>query len=136
MDNPATPTATVLETGTMGRVAYGRIAPNADLVGSIEALCHAQGFRHAFVRAALGSLVDACLEGTSGTITRIAGPAVELVSLSGEIRPGPDGHPRAALSGIVAGPDGVVAGGLFVAGANLVCTTLEATLEEWMPVSE
>ena len=49
-----------VEAGAMGRVAYARVAPNEDLVTSIEKLCVAEGFRHAFVRGALGSLVDAC----------------------------------------------------------------------------
>ena len=49
------------ESGAMGRVAYARIAPNEDLVQGIAKLCVAEGFRHAFVRGALGSLVDACL---------------------------------------------------------------------------
>ena len=50
-----------IENGSMGRVAYARIAPNEDLVQGVEKLCLAEGFRNAFVRGALGSLVDACL---------------------------------------------------------------------------
>ena len=50
-----------VESGRMGRVAYARIAPNEDLVQGVEKLCLAHGFRNAFVRGALGSLVDACL---------------------------------------------------------------------------
>lgn len=30
---------TVVEAGTMGRVAYARIAPNEDLVQGVEKLC-------------------------------------------------------------------------------------------------
>jgi predicted DNA-binding protein with PD1-like motif len=72
-----------VENGSMGRVAYARIAPNEDLVQGVEKLCLAEGFRNAFVRGALGSLVDACLGTIDGKYLRIKGPAVEIVSLAG-----------------------------------------------------
>ena len=124
---------TVVEEGAMGRVAYARIAPNEDLVQGVEKLCLAEGFRNAFVRGALGSLVDACLGTLDGRVRRVAGPAVEIVSLAGEVRSKADGSLRASLSGVVADPEGNVFGGPFVAGANPVCTTFEVTLEEWLP---
>lgn len=122
-----------IESGSMGRVAYGRIAPNEDLVQSVEKLCLAQGFRHAFVRGALGSLVDAVLARPDGSCLLVRGPAAEVVSLAGEVRTQPDGSLRAALTGVVADHDGQVHGGPFVAGANPVCVTFEVTLEEWLP---
>ena len=70
----------MVESGRMGRVAYGRIAPNEDLVQSVEKLCLAQGFRNAFVRGALGSLTDACLAKSDGSCQVIRGPAAEIVS--------------------------------------------------------
>lgn len=121
-----------VETGQMGRVAYGRVGPNEDLVLSVEKLCAAQGFRHAFVRGALGSLVDACLEKADGSCQVIPGP-VEVVSLAGEVRWQPDGSLRAAISGVVVDSDGQVSGGPFVTGANPVCVTFELTVEEWLP---
>ncbi len=117
----------------MGRVAYARIGPNEDLVQSVEKLCVAQGMRHAFVRGALGSLIDACLERPDGACQVVRGPAVEIVSLAGEVRLQPDGTLRAALTGVVADTEGRVHGGPFVAGANAVCVTFEITLEEWLP---
>jgi uncharacterized protein len=123
----------MVESGSMGRVAYGRIAPNEDLVQSVEKLCLAQGFRNAFVRGALGSLVDACLAKSDGSCLLIRGPAAEIVSLAGEVRSQPDGSLQAALTGVVVGTDGQVYGGPFVAGANPVCVTFEVTLEEWLP---
>ncbi|PZU69121.1 MAG: DUF296 domain-containing protein [Rhizobium sp.] len=95
----------------MGRVAYARIAPNEDLVLGVEKLCLAEGFRNAFVRGALGSLVDACLGTRSGDFLQISGPAVEIVSIA-------------------------VYGGPFIAGANPVCMTFEVTLEEWLPTEK
>lgn len=123
----------LIETGVMGRVAYARIAPNEDLVLGVEKFCLAEGFRNAFVRGALGSLVDACLQTSAGQFLQIKGPAVEIVSLAGEVRCTVDGSIRAALTGVVADTQGNVYGGPFVAGANPICMTFEVTLEEWLP---
>lgn len=125
--------AVTVENGSMGRVAYARIAPNEDLVLGVEKLCLAEGFRNAFVRGALGSLVDACLSTRNGEWLQIKGPAVEIVSLAGEVRSNPDGSLSAALTGVVADPQGTVYGGGFVAGYNPICMTFEVTLEEWLP---
>jgi uncharacterized protein len=125
----------LVEDGRMGRVAYARVAPNEDLVLAIEKLCLAEGFKHAFVRGALGSLVDACFAAPDGSARQVRGPAVEVVSLAGEVRSQPDGSLRAALTGIVADTEGHVHGGPFVAGANPVCVTFEVTLEEWLPAA-
>ena len=122
-----------VESGAMGRVAYARIAPNEDLVQAVEKFCLAEGFRHAFVRGALGSLVDGCLGLLDGRQRQIKGPAVEIVSLAGEVRSQPDGSLRANLTGVVADPQGNVYGGPFIAGSNVVCMTFEVTLEEWLP---
>ena len=127
------PDDVVVESGSMGRVAYARIAPNEDLVQAVEKFCLSVGFRHAFVRGALGSLVDGCLGTLDGRYLQIKGPAVEIVSLAGEVRSRDDGSLRASLTGVVADPDGNVYGGPFVPGSNLVCMTLEVTLEEWLP---
>lgn len=128
--------ATVVETGSMGRVAYARIAPNEDLVLGVEKLCIAEGFKNAFVRGALGSLVDACLGTLDGKYVQIKGPAVEIVSLAGEVRSKDDGSLNASLTGVVADPEGNVYGGPFVAGANPICMTFEVTLEEWLPAAQ
>ena len=99
---------------------------------SVEKLCALQGFRNAFVRGALGSLVDACLARADGSCLLLRGPAIEVVSLAGEVRCQDDGSLRACLSGVVADTTGQVHGGPFVAGANPVCITFELTLEEWL----
>ncbi|MFC5990646.1 PPC domain-containing DNA-binding protein [Limoniibacter endophyticus] len=119
----------------MGRVAYARIAPNEDLVQGVEKLCLAQGFKNAFVRGALGSLVDACIGSADGGCIQIEGPAVEIVSLAGEVRQRPDGSLKASLTGVVADTNGHVYGGPFIAGSNPICMTFEVTLEEWLPES-
>jgi predicted DNA-binding protein with PD1-like motif len=126
----------IVENGRMGRVAYARVAPNEDLIQGVEKLCLAEGFKNAFVRGALGSLVDACLGTLDGKCLQIKGPAVEIVSLAGEVRSREDGSLRAALSGVVADTDGNVYGGPFVAGSNPICMTFEVTLEEWLPAAD
>ena len=123
-----------IETGHMGRIAYARIAPNEDLVLGVEKLCLREGFRNAFVRGALGSLVDACLARQDDTWQQVKGPAVEIVSIAGEVREQADGSLKARLSGVVADTEGNVHGGVFVAGFNPICITFEVTLEEWLPV--
>lgn len=125
----------IVESGSMGRVAYARIAPNEDLVLGVEKMCLAEGFRNAFVRGALGSLTDACLGMSDGRYLEIKGPAIEVVSLAGEVRSDGAGALRAALTGVVADTDGSVYGGPFIAGSNPVCMTFEITLEEWLPAA-
>ena len=123
----------VIESGSMGRVAYARIAPNEDLVYGLEKFCLAEGFKNAFVRGALGSLVDACLGTQGGKFRQIKGPAVEIVSLAGEVRSQDDGSISASISGVVADTNGNLYGGPFIAGSNPICMTFEVTLEEWIP---
>ena len=121
------------EDGRLGRMVYGRMAPNEDLVQGLEAICRAQGVRHALVRVGLGSLVDACLQVPSGRQVFVEGPAVEVLSLFGELRTGTDGHCTADLCGVVVDAAGQVLSGRFVSGQNLVFATFEVTLEEWLP---
>ena len=127
-----------IEAGRIGKVVYTRMAPNEDLVQGIEKVCIAQGLRHALVRSGLGSLVDACLDLPGGTRQPVTGPAVEVLSLSGEVRTHGDGLERslqADLSGVVVDAAGRVTSGVFVAGANPVFATFEVTLEEWLPAA-
>ena len=125
--------AVYTEDGRLGRMVYGRMAPNEDLVQGLEAICRAQGVRHALVRVGLGSLVDACLQAPSGRRTFVEGPAVEVLSLFGELRTDADGQCSADLCGVVVDAAGQVLSGRFVSGHNLVFATFEVTLEEWLP---
>jgi uncharacterized protein len=122
-----------IEAGRIGKVVYARMAPNEDLVQGIEKICVAQGLRHALVRSGLGSLVDACVDLPGGMRHPVTGPAVEVLSLSGEVRAQADGTVRAELCGVVVDAAGRVVSGVFVAGANPVFATFEVTLEAWLP---
>ena len=118
----------MIEKGNLGRVAIVRLKPNEDLVGGVEAAARAQGFRHAVVRTAVGSLVDASLGyGESGR-RAVEGPGIEILTLMGEIRDG-----RADLRGTISDKDANVFGGRFVKGENPICITLELVLQEWVP---
>ncbi len=121
------------EEGRLGRMVYGRVAPNEDLVQGLQAMCRAQGVRHALVRVGLGSLVDGCLQTPSGQQIFVEGPAVEVLSLFGELRTDAHGQCTAELCGVVVDAAGRVVSGHFVPGHNLVFATFEVTLEEWLP---
>ena len=124
-----------IEAGRIGKVVYGRLAPNEDVVQGIEKLCIAQGLRQALVRCGLGSLVDACLDLPGGARLPVVGPAVEVLSLFGEVRRQADGAVRADVSAVVVDAAGQVRSGVLVAGANPVFATFEVTLEEWLPAA-
>jgi len=117
----------MIERGKLGRVAVVRLKPNEDLVSGVEAAARAQAFRHAVVRTAVGSLVDAALGyGDSGRRT-VEGPGIEILTLAGEVRDG-----VADLRGTISDKHANVFGGKFVKGENPICITLELVLQEWV----
>jgi len=125
-----------IEAGRIGKVVYARMAPNEDLVQGIEKICVAQGLHHVLVRSGLGSLVDACLDLPGGVRHPVTGPAVEVLSLFGEVRTQAHNKVRtvqAELSAVVVDAAGRVVSGVLVACANPVFATFEVTLEEWLP---
>lgn len=122
-----------VESGRAGRIAYTRVRPNEDLVQAVQKVCMTHGFRNAFVRGSLGSLTDACLADAEGDLRELRGPAIEVLSITGEVRSDAGGGPEAHLSGVVADAEGRVTGGRFVSGRNPVCMTFELALEEWLP---
>lgn len=124
--------AATFEEGQLGRIAVVRLRPNEDLVTAIEAACVEHGLRHAIVRSAVGSLVDAVLKVGEKTIT-VTGPGIEILTLSGEIRSGAGGDVIADLRGTLADGKAKVYGGGFAKGGNPICITLELVLQEWVP---
>jgi predicted DNA-binding protein with PD1-like motif len=129
------PQSTILEINT-GRVASVRVAPNEDLLEALDQAAAKLGFRRALVRSGLGSLIDATFASADGKPRRIEGPAVELLSLSGEISLDEGGVEPAGVSGVVGDPTGAVWAGRFVRGLNPVCVTIEAVLEELLVAPE
>ena len=125
-----------IETGHTGRVVYARIRPNEDLVLALEKLCVQEGICNGILRGSLGSLTDAKIVSPEGKTTVLRGPAVEVLSISGEIRSDEYGSLIADLRGMICAPDGTMAGGRFVRGENPVCVTFEIAVEEWIVTGE
>ena len=122
-----------IESGRYGRIAVIRLKPNQDLVEGIEAACAEHGIAHGLIRSAVGSLTDASFAYGEGGHSFVEGPGLEIVSMTGDVRPDAEGRPRIALSGSVADRDGQVRGGVFRRGENPICITLELMLQEWIP---
>ena len=120
------------EQGRTGRIIYTRIAPNEDLVQTVERLCRDLHMQTAVVRGSLGSLAQASLERSSGKTFEVTGNAIELLTISGEVRMDNAGIPCANIHGTIADTEGRVFGGRFVRGRNPVCITVELVLEEWL----
>lgn len=129
-------TETSIESGDYGRSAVIRLRPNEDLIEGVEQACLENAIGYAIVRSAVGSLVDAVLqcgaEGDRKTLVE-PGPGVEILTLTGEVRPDQDGRPRADFRGTISTPDARVLGGRFLPGRNSICITLELILQEWRP---
>lgn len=112
-----------------GRLATVRLGPNQDLVEGLQQAAAELGFERALVRSGLGSLNDAVIETASGEPKVLRGPAVEILTLSGEIALA-EGSASAGVSGVVGETTGDVWAGRFAPGRNLVCVTAEIVIEE------
>ena len=121
-----------IESGELGRLCVIRLRPNQDLTEGIEAACLAYGIARALVRAGVGSLNDANFD-LGRRVVSVEGPGLEILTLSGEVRPNDAGRPEASLAGAVCDAAGRVLGGHFRRGENIVCITLELLLQEWIP---
>ena len=120
-----------IQAGKPGRLCLIRLRPNQDLSEGIEAACAENGMTRAIVRSAIGSLNDASFD-AGGRRVLVEGPGLEILTLTGEVAPGPEGRPHAALSGTVCDSEGQVRGGRFRRGENVICITLELVLQEWL----
>ncbi len=120
-----------LQDGRLGRLCVLRLRPNQDLTEALEAACTEIGIERAVVRSAIGSLNDANFE-AGGQRLVVAGPGLEILTLTGELRPDAEGRSRASLSGAVCDSEGRVKGGRFVPGRNAICITVEMVLQEWV----
>ncbi|VAV96778.1 hypothetical protein MNBD_ALPHA08-225 [hydrothermal vent metagenome] len=113
------------------RVVCARIGPNEDLVTSVEKICLKENIQDAFIRGSLGSLTSANLEVADGKTKFVKGPAVEILSLSGQIKRNEQDVPEARLYGVISDEYGDIRAGRFIPGSNNVCVTMELTVEEW-----
>lgn len=130
-----------LQNGEYGRTLVARLKPNEDLIDALERLCRQYGIAHAVVRSAVGSLVDGCLANARdpAALTRVPGPGVEIISLTGEVHVRCDSGGAASpteLTAILSGVDSQVFAGRVVRGANLTFITIECVLQEWLPQTD
>jgi predicted DNA-binding protein with PD1-like motif len=115
-----------------GRIASVRLGPNEDLTEGLDQAAAQLGFRRALVRSGLGSLIDANLEDGAGALRSYTGPAIEVLSMSGEVslEDKGEGARSVGISGVIGDTTGAVWAGRFAPGQNLVCVTMEVVLEE------
>jgi predicted DNA-binding protein with PD1-like motif len=118
-----------------GRLATVRLGPNQDLVEGLQQAAAELGFERAMVRSGLGSLNDAVIENAEGRAKVLQGPAVEILTLSGEIALA-DGAASVGVSGVVGETTGAVWAGRFTPGRNLICVTAEIVIEEIVEAAE
>ncbi|RYG20827.1 MAG: DNA-binding protein [Caulobacteraceae bacterium] len=118
-----------------GRLATVRLGPNQDLVEGLQQAAAELGFERALVRSGLGSLNDAVIENAEGRTKVLQGPAVEILTLSGEIALADDAA-SVGVSGVVGETTGAVWAGRFTPGRNLICVTAEIVIEEIIESAE
>jgi uncharacterized protein len=127
--------AVSIQHGHYGRLLVARIKPNQDLATSLGELCKSNGFKSAVIRGVVGSLVEANLSrghGENRSVARVPGPGVEILSVYGEVRIATSSTPEVSITGVVAGTDGRIFAGRFLAAGNLSFITIEASIQEWI----
>ncbi|MGH3434879.1 MAG: PCC domain-containing protein [Sciscionella sp.] len=116
------------------RAVISRVKPGEELLAAASDVCREHGFRHAEIRASLGSIVGARLR-QGERVVDIDGPATEVVTVSGTLRVLGDDRLDCELSTILVDRHGVVHAGRLVSGHNLVAVTFELFIAEEHGVS-
>jgi predicted DNA-binding protein with PD1-like motif len=102
-----------------------RVQPNLDLCTALESACRAQGWRSAVVRGGVGSTVGVVFDDG-----RIVEPFVtETLIRHGEVVPGTNGEPCAAIDVMLVDHHGGRHQGRLARGQNAVLVTFELVLE-------
>lgn len=107
-----------------GRCVLGRLRPNEDLVGGIEALCARHGAARATVLSGIGSTNGSLLE----TGARIDTTPTEFFVRHGTVAPDADGNPRADIDIVLVDEKGTIIAGRVVRGMNPVLICAEIVL--------
>lgn len=103
-----------------------KLQPNQDVTLALEDAVRAAGLGRARIWAAVGSLIEGVIQRPDG-IERIAGPAIEVAALSGEVSADGD---AAQLYGYFCCDDTRVVQGPLVRGLNIVAVTFEVLMED------
>jgi len=102
-----------------------RLAPNQDLIATLEHVGHAAGFRRAIVQGGVASINQARFIDAPP----IEGFATELLVRHGTIRCTPDAGPATALDIAIVDYTGAIGAGHLVPGDNPILMSFEAVLE-------
>jgi predicted DNA-binding protein with PD1-like motif len=125
-----------------GRILVGRLHPGSDLIAGLEAACDANGVRFAAIVACYGSLSAAGFkflrlqpgEDRPRLMPHRVNERVEFMGGQGLVCETPDGTRETHLHGSVSDATGVVTGGHFIPGENLVFNNMDFVLEELLDV--
>jgi predicted DNA-binding protein with PD1-like motif len=112
-----------------GRLIYGRLKPNIDLVSGLEKLFTESGYGFGVLRGGIGSLNQANLCGEGGELNTIQGPGLEIVSVCGFMRKLED-ETEVKIWAVIADADGRVHEGEIRRDLNHICVTFDAAIEE------
>jgi hypothetical protein len=103
-----------------------RIRPHEDVATTFETLAATRGWARARIRGGVASTIGARFEG-GGQVDNFA---TEVFVVDGQVAPGPDGRPVAAIDVALIDYTGALAEGRYVRGDNPVLMTFEAVLEK------
>ncbi|MGI4801603.1 MAG: PCC domain-containing protein [Janthinobacterium lividum] len=108
-----------------GRCVLGRLRPNEDLVGGIEALCQRHGATRATVLSGIGSTIGSLLDGA-----RIDTTPTEFFIRRGTVAPDAAGRARAEIEMVVVDHTGTIIAGSAIRGLNpvLICAEIVLSL--------
>lgn len=102
-----------------------KLQPNQDVTLALEEAVHAAGLGRARIVAAVGSITQGVLDRGNGQNEVVAGPAIEVAALRGEVDP----QGGSVLHGHLCCADARVVAGTLVRGLNAVAVTFEILLE-------
>ena len=117
-------TGTVPPAGATPALAL-RLAPNQDLIGTLERVGRAAGFQRATVQGGVASINQARFMDAPG----IEGFATEQLVRRGSIRCAPDAGAASAVDIAIVDYTGAIGAGHLVPGDNPILMTFEAVLE-------
>lgn len=118
-------TATADAQPTSARALALRLAPNADVCTSLEAICRQHGITRATLRGGVGSTVGAAFDDGRQVLPFVT----ELLVRAGRVRPDAHGAPVAEVDISLVDHTGGLADGRLQRGANPVLVTFEVVLD-------
>lgn len=109
-----------------GRIVALRLRPNQDFHGAVEAAAARHGIIAARIRGGVGSIIGAQFADGREVVPFVT----EVFIREGQVAPGADGRPVAAIDVGLVDNTGICSAGVLERGANPVLMTFELVLEE------